>query len=94
MIAEQGYKRTATQKHKQTLIADIYRGSYRFFNELEEERNARLVRHFITFCKEFNKFKITGARTLDSIYHMTLQLFNDCILGVKTSTFAIYYAAL
>ena len=23
------------------------------------------------FCKEFNKFNRTGARMLDSIYHMT-----------------------
>ena len=24
------------------------------------------------FCNKFNKFSITGARMLDSIYHMTL----------------------
>ena len=26
-------------------------------------------------CNEFNKFNNTGARMLDSIYHMTLKLF-------------------
>ena len=27
------------------------------------------------FRNKFNKFKNTGAQTLDSIYHMTLKLF-------------------
>ena len=27
------------------------------------------------FCNEYNEFKNTGARMLDSIYHMTLKLF-------------------
>ena len=27
------------------------------------------------FCDEFKKFNNTGARMLDSIYHMTLKLF-------------------
>ena len=26
------------------------------------------------FCNKFNKFNNTGARMLDSIYHMTLEL--------------------
>ena len=32
----------------------------------------RAFYHF--FCNEFNKFNNTGARMLDSIYHMTLRL--------------------
>ena len=37
------------------------------------------------FLKEFNKFNKTGARMLDSIYHMTLKILKNCIFGLKTS---------
>ena len=37
------------------------------------------------FRKEFNKFNNTGARILDSNYHMTLKILNNCIYGVKMS---------
>ena len=30
---------------------------------------------YLFFCNEFNKFNNTGAQMLDSIYHMTLELF-------------------
>ena len=33
------------------------------------KKNARLSKHFISFCNEFNKFNDTGVRMLDSIYH-------------------------
>ena len=36
------------------------------------------------FRNEFNKFNNTGARMLDSIYHMTLRLHWNLISGVKT----------
>ena len=36
---------------------------------------------------KFNKFDNTGARMLDSIYHMTLKLFSRHIFGVKTLGF-------
>ena len=39
------------------------------------------------FRNKFNKFKITGARMLDSIYHMTFKILKHCIFGVKTSNF-------
>ena len=39
----------------------------------------------LCFRKEFNKFNITGAQILDSIYHMTLNLIKNYIFGVKTS---------
>ena len=39
------------------------------------------------FRSEFNKFNNTGARMLDSIYHMTLKLIKSCIFGVKMSRF-------
>ena len=34
----------------------------------------RLAEHFFAFCNNFDKFNNTGARMLDSIYHMTLKL--------------------
>ena len=36
------------------------------------------------FRNEFNKFNNTGARMLDSIYHMTLILLWNLIFAVKT----------
>ena len=39
------------------------------------------------FCNEFNEFNNTGARMLDSIYHMTLKLLEYHIFGVKSSRF-------
>ena len=39
------------------------------------------------FPNEFNKFNNTGARMLDSFYHMTLKLIKNGIFGVKTSRF-------
>ena len=36
------------------------------------------------FRNEFNRFYNTGARMLDSIYHMTLKILKNCIFGVKT----------
>ena len=39
------------------------------------------------FRNEFNKFNNTGARMLDSIYHMTSKLLKIALLGVKTSKF-------
>ena len=41
-----------------------------------------------------NKFNNTGARMLDSIYHMTLKFFFTHAFGVKTSTFYKLYVAL
>ena len=35
----------------------------------------RLAEHFITFHSEFNNFNNTGARILDSTYHMMLSVF-------------------
>ena len=36
------------------------------------------------FCNRFNKFINTGARMLDSIYHMTLRLLRNLISGIKS----------
>ena len=37
------------------------------------------------FRNKFNKFNNTGARMLDSIYHITLKIVKNCIFGEKTS---------
>ena len=39
------------------------------------------------FHNKFNKFNNTGARMLDSIYHMALKLIKYLILGIKRSRF-------
>ena len=45
------------------------------------------------FRKEFNKFNITVAQMLDSIYHMTFNLKN-LIFGMKGHDFATFYMTL
>ena len=44
-------------------------------NELGKRDKMRGLCILSLFRNEFNKFKYTGARMLDSIYHMTLKLF-------------------
>ena len=45
-------------------------------NELEKRDKMRGLRSILSlFRNEFNKFKNTSARMLESIYHMTLRLF-------------------
>ena len=39
------------------------------------------------FRNKFIKFNNTGTRLLDFIYHMTLKLLKNHILGMKTSRF-------
>ena len=39
------------------------------------------------FCNKFNKFDNTGARLLDSFYHMTLKLLENHNFGVKMLKF-------
>ena len=46
------------------------------------------------FRNKFNKFNNTRARMLDSIYHMTLRLFEISILPLKRYNFVIMYATL
>ena len=49
-------------------------------NELRK-KDKMLVRQafFRIFCSEFDKFNNTGARMLDSIYHMTLKFLKNHI---------------
>ena len=45
-------------------------------NELGKRDKMRGLSSMLSlFCNKFNKFNNTGARMLDSIYHMTLKLF-------------------
>ena len=57
------------------------------FNELGKRYKMRgLPRILSLFRNELNKFNYTGARMLDSIYHMYgIKLLNIEIFGVKTS---------
>ena len=57
-------------------------------NELGKSDKMRGLPSILSlFRNEFNKFNNTGARMLDSIYHMTLQLFWNHIFCVKTLGF-------
>ena len=53
--------------------------AYVLLNLLNELRKRDKMRGLLSilslFPKKFNKFNYTGARMLDSIYHMTLKLF-------------------
>ena len=42
------------------------------------------------FRNEFNKFNCSGARMIDSVYHLTLKYIRICILGVKVVKVLIY----
>ena len=45
-------------------------------NELGKRTKMRFLASILSlFCKEFNTFNDTGARKLDSSYHLTLKLF-------------------
>ena len=57
-------------------------------NELWKRGKMRgLLSILSLFRNEFNKFNNTGARMLDSIYHMTLTLFLFHIFREKTLGF-------
>ena len=57
-------------------------------NELRKRDKMRGLPSILSlFRNEFNKYNNTGARMLDSIYHMTLNLFRNNIFGVKTLGF-------
>ena len=60
-----------------------YRGSYmsthvllKLLNELGKREKMRGLQSILSlFRNEFDKFNNTGARNLDSFYHMTVKLF-------------------
>ena len=54
-------------------------------NELGKSDKMRGLPSILSlFHYEFNKFNNTGARMLDSIYHMTLKFIKKSHFGVKT----------
>ena len=54
-------------------------------NELKKGDKMRGLPSILSlFHSKFNKFNNTWAQMLDSIYHMTLELFCNHIFGVKT----------
>ena len=73
----------------------IYSGSYmsahvlfNLLNKLGKSDKMRGLPSFLLlFRNEFNKYNNTGARMLDSCYHMTLKLIKNRIFCVNTSRF-------
>ena len=53
-------------------------------NELRKRYKMRGLSSILSlFHNEFNTFNNTGARILDSIYHMALRLLLNLIFGLK-----------
>ena len=64
-------------------------------NELRKRDKMQGLQSILSLLrKEFNKFNNTGARMLDYIHHMTLNLLKNYIFYVKKQDFAIFYATL
>ena len=61
-------------------------------NELgKRERMLGLPSILSLFRNKFNKFNNTGARMLDSIYHILLKIVRNCILVRKHQEFPLFY---
>ena len=77
------------------IYISVHRGSYVnahvLFNLLNVMGKRDKMRGFPSilslFGNESNRFNNTGARMLDSIYHITLKAFCNHIFGVKTLGF-------
>ena len=64
-------------------------------NELGKRDKMRGLPSILSlFRNEFNKFNNTGARMLDSNYHMTLRLLEISFLALKRYNCVIMYATL
>ena len=68
-----------------TLARGSYTSDHVFLNLLNELRKRDKMRGLSSiswlFRNKFNKFENTGARMLDSIYHMALKLLKNHILA-------------
>ena len=77
----------ATESHPRRKITSVNIGFFIEFikrvEEIKEKKNGGLTSILSLFRNLFNKFNKTGARMLDSVYHMTLKLFLIHIFGVK-----------
>ena len=69
-------------------VGGINRGSYMSIYVLMNLLNELRKSDKMQGLPELNKFHNTGARMLDSIYHMTLLFLKNSIFGVKTSRFS------
>ena len=77
-----GILKQNVRNYQKVLFSTLNRGSYmsahvllNLLNELGKRDKMRgLPRILSLFRNEFNKFNNTGARMLDSIYHMPLRL--------------------
>ena len=57
-------------------------------NELRKgDKMQGLPSNLLLFRNEFNTLNTTGAKMLDSNYHMAFKLLKNLIFGVKTSKF-------
>ena len=57
-------------------------------NNLRKSDKMQGLPHILSlFRNKFNKFNNARAQMLDSIYHMTLKLVKNHIIGVKTLRF-------
>ena len=71
---QRSYYYKVSYRHRGSYIsADV---SLNLLNELGKRDKMRSLPSILSlFRNEFNKFNNTGARMLDSIYHMTMKLF-------------------
>ena len=64
-------------------------------NELRKRDKMRGLPSILSFFRnEFDKFNNTGARMLDSIYHMILEYFEISFLPYKRYNFVIMHATM
>ena len=96
------YKSPAWPGSKCQHIRGIYRGSYRsahvllnLLNKFGKSDKMRGLPNILSlFHNNLDKFNNTGARMLDSIYHMPLKLLKNHVFDMKTSIFCRFYATL
>ena len=62
------------------------------FKKIDKMRGLSSI--LFLYRNESNNFNNTGARMLDSVYHMLLKLLKNCIFGVKRQDFATFFANL
>ena len=64
---------------------------FNLLNELRKIDKKRVLPSILLlFPNEFDKFNKTGARILDSFYHMTLKLLKISFLAWERQDFAIF----
>ena len=91
-----GYQNTRQTKTHHKNTKNLHRSSYKSahvlltsLNVLGTSDKMRGLSSMLSlfFRNEFNEINNTGARMLDSIYHMILKLMKNCIFVVQMSRF-------